>query len=330
MELVSIIIPVYHIEDYLDRCVRSAVSQTYSNLEIILVDDGSPDRCPEMCDQWAAADPRIRVIHQKNGGLSAARNAGLDAASGDYILLLDSDDYISPDAVQLMIKAIFSTGADMSVCGFLQGSEENHHFTEIQSDHPETMSAETALLQMYSDNYSALKFGTAWGKMYKHNLFDNIRYPNGKLFEDIYTTHKLLIKSRKIAVLKAQLFYYYQRPDSIMNMNYSLKKLDYLQALVERVDFFRQHNLNQLSSIAYDELLHSLIWEYSRTRDLLHSREGMDYVIRLFRENYQKGYASRRYPKENRQFLSAFNRNPELIVWYWKISGKLRSIFKRR
>ena len=328
MDLVSIIIPVYKVEAYLDRCVTSVIQQTYSHLEIILVDDGSPDRCPAMCDAWTQKDHRVTVIHQENGGLSAARNAGLARASGEWILLLDSDDYIAPFAVEKLLKAVCNQSGDMGICSFAQGNEEAYSFTQTEG-RIKWIDAETALKRIYQGDISALKYAAACFKLYRRSLFEDINYPTGKLFEDIYTTHKLLYRAKKIAVLEDVLYYYYQHGTSIMNSNFSLKKLDYLQALVERVAFFEEHNLPDLAQTAYDELLHSLIWEYSRTRDLLHSREGMDYVIRLFREHYRKGYASLRYPKETARFLGAFGRNPEWIVWYWRISGKLNKILKR-
>ena len=187
----------------------------------------------------------------------------------------------------------------------------------------------SSISRIYENDHNALRYGVPWCKLCRAALFDGIRYPDGKIFEDIYTTHKLLYRCERIAVLDIPLFYYFQRPGSIMNAAFSMKKLDYLQALVERVEFFTANNLEELARIAYDDLLHSLIWEYSRTRDVLNSEEGMNYVAGLFRQVYQKGYASQRYPKETARFLSAFNKNPEWIILYWKISGKLRRIFKR-
>lgn len=329
MDLVSVIIPVYNVEDYLDRCVASVVGQTFQNIEVILVDDGSPDHCPEMCDAWAEKDERITVVHQVNKGLSAARNTGIDIASGDYVLLLDSDDYIAPFAVELLLYAVLQTNSDMAICGFAKGSEDHYVFSEGKTRAVECIDRETALYRIYSDSTNALKYGAAWGKLYRRSLYEDICYPEGKIFEDIYTTHKLLYRCGQIAVLDIPLFYYFQRPGSIMNASFTIKKLDYLPALVERVDFFAAHNLKELECIAYDELLHSLIWEYSRTRDVLNSEDGMKYVTDLFHQVYQKGYASQRYPKETARFLSAFNKNPEWIILYWKISGKLRRIFKR-
>lgn len=329
MELVSIVIPVYNVEAYLDRCIASAAGQSYPHLEIILVDDGSTDRCPAICDLWAQKDPRIRVIHQANGGVSAARNAGIAIASGSYVLQLDSDDYIASCAIENMIHTARETGADLTICDFVKGSDPNYSFPDSGIKAAEVIDARTALLRIYIDSTNALKYVAPCFKLYKKELFADMQYPVGKIFEDIYITHKLLYRCRRIAVLDEPLVYYFQRPGSIVNASFSMKKLDYLQALVERMEFFAAHGLNDLEQITYDELLHSLIWEYSRTRDMLHSREGMDYVTALFRKIYKKGYASHRYPGETAVFLATFNRDPEWVILYWKVRGKWNRIFKR-
>lgn len=328
MDLVSVIIPIYNVEAYLDRCIASVANQTYPHLEIIMVDDGSTDRSPQICDDWAKRDVRIQVIHQSNGGLSAARNSGLSRMTGDCVMLVDSDDYIAPTTVEYLMRALVNTDSDMAICGFIKGTEDKHVFLEDREEY-EVISSQEALLRIYENSYQAFKYTAAWCKLCKWKLFDGITYPNGKIFEDIYTTHKLLYRCRQIVVLDVPLFYYFQRPNSIMNAAFSMKKLDYLQALVERVAFFGERGLDELESIAYDELLHSLIWEYSRTRDMLHSEEGMAYVKKLFRQVYKKGYASKRYPKETKHFLTAFGHNPEWIIWYWRIGGKLDRILKR-
>lgn len=326
MDLVSIIIPVYNVEAYLDRCIASAVGQTYPNIEIILVDDGSTDRCPEICDSWAQKDRRVSVVHQQNRGVSAARNAGLHAASGSYILQLDSDDYLAPYAVEQLLTTAQETSADMVVCDFVKGSDEAYCFSEPRPVQPMLIDYTSALYRIYCGNHEALRFVAPWCRLCRRSLYDGILYPDGKIFEDIYTTHKLICRCKQLAVLDAPLFYYYQRPDSIMNASFHIRKLDYLQALVERVDFFSGHQLQELAAIAYDELLHSLIWEYSRTRDVLHSQEGMAYVTELYRQVYRKGHSSKRYPQENRWFLAAFFRNPEWIILYWRVKGKLNRL----
>lgn len=328
MDLVTILIPIYNVEHYLDRCIASAVQQSYDKLEIILVDDGSTDRSAQICNDWAKKDSRIRVIHQHNSGVSAARNTGLQAASGEWIIQLDSDDYFATYAVETMIRTAEENQVDMVVCDFKKGSEDVFQFERIENPTIVISDAVTTIFRIYSGDHDALRFAVPWCKMSRKYLYEGICYPTGRIFEDIFTTHKLLYRCERIAVLDEPLFYYFQRPGSIMNAAFSMKKLDYLQALVERVEFFASHGLSELKSIAYDELLHSLIWEYSRTRDMLHSREGMEYVTTLFRQVYKKGYASRRYPSETAIFLAAFNRNPEWVVLYWRITGKLKRIFK--
>lgn len=329
MDLVSIIIPIYNVEDYLDRCISSVTAQSYTNLEIILVNDGSSDNSGAICEKWAENDPRIRVLHWANGGVSAARNAGLSAAKGSWIIQLDSDDYLSPVAVDHLLRTAETTGTDMVICDFVKGSEETYPFGDVPLAQAQIVDGVTAVRHIYADDHNALRYAVPWCRLCHRRLYEGVRYPTGKIFEDIYTTHKLLYRCNRIAILDEPLFYYYQRPGSIMNTSFSMKKLDYLQALVERVKFFGSHDLKDLKQIAYDELLHSLIWEYSRTRDVLQSREGMDYVITLFRQVYQKGYASQRYPEETAAFLAVFNCNPEWIIMYWKIAGKLKKIMKR-
>ena len=329
MDLVSVIIPVYNVERFLDRCVASVTGQTFQNIEVILVDDGSTDRSAELCDRWCAEDSRVKALHQTNQGVSAARNVGLRAASGNWILQVDSDDYIAPDTVERLVYAANETSSDMAICDFIKGSEREYLFDTISNPVAIIEDGVSVITKMYENDHNALRYGVPWCKLCRKALYDGIQYPDGKIFEDIYTTHKLLYRCVRIAVLDIPLFYYFQRSDSIMNASFTIKKLDYLPALVERVDFFAAHNLKELECIAYDELLHSLIWEYSRTRDVLNSEDGMKYVTDLFHQVYQKGYASQRYPKETARFLSAFNKNPEWIILYWKISGKLRRIFKR-
>ena len=329
MDLVSVIIPVYNVEDYLDRCVASVVGQTFQNIEVILVDDGSTDGSAGICDRWSARDSRVKTLHQTNQGVSAARNAGLQAASGNWILQVDSDDYIAPDTVERLVSAANETSSDMVICDFIKGSEGKYLFDAVSDPVAEIKDGISAISKMYENDHNALRYGVPWCKLCKKALYDGIQYPDGIIFEDIYTTHKLLYRCTRIAVLDLPLFYYFQRTGSIMNASFSIKKLDYLPALVERVDFFAAHNLKELECIAYDELLHSLIWEYSRTRDVLNSKDGMKYVTDLFHQVYQKGYASRRYPKETARFLATFNKNPEWIILYWKISGKLNQMLKR-
>lgn len=328
MELVSVVIPVYNAERYLERCVRSVLEQSYPEVQVILVEDGSTDASPDLCDAWAG--DRVQVIHQPNGGVASARNTGIAAASGEYILQLDSDDYLAPWAIEKLVHAARAERADMVICDFLKGEKMHEDFPLSVADRLEVIDRREAWMRIYRDDHSTLQYAAPWCKLCRRDRYEGIRYPDGKLFEDIATTHRLIGRCERIVVLDIPLFYYYQHPESIMNAPLSMKKLDYLQALEERVDFFAACGQETLERIAYEELLHALIWEYSRTRDILKNKAGMRKVVSQFRRVYRKGYSSRRYPQETARFLGAFARNPEWIILYWRLTGFLNRLCRTR
>lgn len=326
MDLITVIVPIYKAEKYLNRCINSIVCQTYQNLEIILINDGSPDKCPEICNKWAQKDRRIKVIHQDNKGISAARNVGLANATGQFILMVDSDDYLYVGMVEAMYGALISGEADLAICDFQKGIDNFYNFLYCCESPVEIINGETALYRMYLDDHNALQYVAPWGKLYRKELFDNIQYPEGKIFEDIYVTHQILFRCNKIVVIPQILTYYYQNSESIMNKEFHVGKLDYLPALKQRMLFFQKHQLKNLEEIAYDEYLHALIWEYSRVHDLLKDKNQMKYIALCYRSVYKKGYSNKRYPKENALFLKVFNIEPELIILYWKITAKINKL----
>ncbi|MBE6127678.1 MAG: glycosyltransferase [Erysipelotrichaceae bacterium] len=332
MDLISVIVPIYNAEKYLDRCIKSISGQSHKNLQILLVDDGSTDNSALLCEEWAAKDSRIKAIHQQNSGVSTARNVGLDNAEGKYILQVDSDDYLHPQTITLLLEALLSENADLSICDFEKGTDNSFSFeSNIKKERKaEVINCFDAIKRSYLNSENALRYIAPWGKLYKKELFAGIRYPIGKIFEDIYVTHQILCQCEKIAVIPDKLVYYYQHSESIMNKAFNIKKLDYLQALKERIDFFHSNGLEELEQTAYDEYLHSLIWEYSRARDLLGAKEAMTDIKERFRQSYKKGYASKRYPKETKWFLKTFNDNPEFIMYYWRINAKLDKYIKRK
>lgn len=256
--LISVIIPVFNVEEYLDKCVESIISQTYENLEIILVDDGSPDNCPSICDNWAKKDDRIRVIHKINGGLSDARNVGIDKASGEYLFFVDSDDYIAQDMIEKLYVALYENEADMSICNFKYVSEDN--LKKFDNDNlpikDEVLSGEYVLLNKIFEDKNWY-WVVAWNKLYKKDLFDNIRYPFGKIHEDEFIIHQILFKCKKIACVSEMLYFYVQRNDSIMgNANSVSNKLDLVESLFHRSVFFA-NNVN-LNSRALEVLLQGI------------------------------------------------------------------------
>lgn len=235
--LVSIIIPVYKVEDLLERCVNSILTQTYKNIEIILVDDGSPDRCGELCNQYALKDERVKVVHKKNGGLSDARNAGIKIANGEFITFIDSDDWVSEDYVRVLHDLLISRGADISVCNFIRTSTETTIERSEKQDVIHEFSNIQTLENLCGSFYQQLT--VSWGKLYRISLFENIEFPVGKVHEDEFTTYKLLFKANKVVVTSRALLYYWQRPDSIMGTGFKIKnRLHAIEAFEERVDFF--------------------------------------------------------------------------------------------
>lgn len=233
MELISVIVPIYKVEAYLDRCVQSIVNQTYTNLEIILVDDGSPDQCPQMCDTWAKRDARVRVVHKENGGLSDARNAGLSIAGGEYIAFVDSDDAVKPDYLSSLYQVMQQENADIAECGVLLVREDGEVLRE--------RSCEEECLAM--DRIEALRrlvleqgvFQTVWNKLYRRSVIEGIPFEKGKYHEDEFWTYRVFERAERIAVICRPMYRYLQRSASIMGDGYSLKRLDGLEARAQRM-----------------------------------------------------------------------------------------------
>ena len=213
--LVSVIVPIYKVEQYLPKCVRSILGQTYSNLEIILVDDGSPDGCGAICDEFAATDSRIRVIHKKNGGLSDARNAGIDIAKGDYFAFVDSDDWLEPDAYEAMLAVMKKYDAKMVCAGRYDEDGVTGQQTKGLCPVKEEFVPGKELVRriLRWDHLDS----AAWDKLYARELFRNIRYPVGRVVEDVPTTYRLVLLAGGAAMLPKPVCHYLHREQSITN-----------------------------------------------------------------------------------------------------------------
>lgn len=232
MDKISVIVPVYKVEQYLERCVRSICSQTYPALEIILVDDGSPDRCPALCDDYARQDARIRVLHKKNGGLSDARNAGMDIATGQYLAFVDSDDWIDPLMIEMLHTLCKKYHTDIAECSY-----RNVYADHIQEE--TTCSGkiiEATPAQAIEGNLDWKYFKpVAWNKLYRADITCGIRYPVGKLHEDEFSTHKFYLASQKIVYADVSAYNYdHSREDSI-TAKFTLRNLDACEAYHEKV-----------------------------------------------------------------------------------------------
>lgn len=224
--LLSIIVPVYNVEKYLQECLDSIFAQTFTDYELILVDDGSSDNCPRICDEAAAKDARVRVIHQKNGGLSAARNAGLDAARGAWIGFLDSDDMIPANYYEALYRAAQDGKTELAVCNVClvdeQGNKLKEQYSGVQN---EVLSAEDVLAQI-----ERVVFHLAVNKVYHRTIFAELRYPEGKLNEDTFVTVDLFCKVKRVACTAETQYIYRKVPDSITTKRKTLRNLDWVEA----------------------------------------------------------------------------------------------------
>lgn len=235
--LISIIVPIYKVEKYLDRCVKSIVDQTYRNLEIILVDDGSPDYCPAMCDAWKEKDNRIKVIHKKNGGLSDARNAGMKVANGELIGFVDSDDWIAPDMYQHLYETMKSDNSDIATCGVEMIWEDGTPAQMLTQSGCCILDSEGAIQALIEE--SLIK-QPVWYKLYRMELIRDILFPVGKYHEDVFWSYQVVGKAQKVSVSDKIGYYYLQRGESIMGEGYSLKRLDAIEAYGIRLEYITE------------------------------------------------------------------------------------------
>lgn len=255
-DLVSVIIPVYKVEPYLRECLDSVVNQTYSNLEIILVDDGSPDGCPKICDEYAERDSRVKVIHKENGGISDARNKGLDIATGEYVIFVDSDDVIHEKYVEYLYNALIESNADTSVCQMANFTEiENVKGKKIEQESYE-LSGKEAVVDLYkrlcgikcSSNIGVMV--TACGKMFEKKMFEKIRFPKGKIHEDDAAIPILLYQSKVVSVMSAQLYFRRLTENSITRSTFSIKRYDCVEVTELCASFFEQQKEKEIYELA--------------------------------------------------------------------------------
>lgn len=237
-ERISVVIPVYKTEAYLTACLESVVGQTYSNLEIFLVNDGSPDGCGAICEAFAAKDNRIRVIHQDHQGPSGARNTALDMASGAYVTFVDSDDFLEPDTLERLYGALCKTGADVAACGTVICSEQGQLLSQTALSQERRYRGEEQLRSLLTETV----IGTApWGKLYRRHLFETIRFPAGKYHEDVFIAHQVLHASSATVVCPFAGYWYRQVPFSIMHAPFEPRHFHGVEGGRERLAFIRAH-----------------------------------------------------------------------------------------
>lgn len=231
MPKVSIVVPVYKVEPYIENCIESIIHQTYKDFELILVDDGSPDRCPQICEEYALQDSRIKVIHKENGGLSDARNVGLKNAVGEYVTYIDSDDSVHPLYIETLLKAILETKSDFAIVDFLKvySTAEYKTINIKDIDIKKMKSKDVLALILYQKFHDV----SVWGGLYPLEMAKVFTFPVGKLFEDLYTSYKFYLNAEYVAVIDAKLYYYLQRKNSIMSSELSQR---YIHDMLEASD----------------------------------------------------------------------------------------------
>ena len=257
--MISIIVPVYKVEEYLNRCIQSILNQTYKEFELILVDDGSPDHCPELCDEWAKRDRRIKVMHKENGGLSDARNAGIEIAVGEFVAFVDSDDWISVSYLELLMRAMQENDCEIVECETVRTTGKNAMTDTEVTDIGKAVvfRTEEALKLLIQDDCF---HQYVWNKLYKRSVIQDILFEKGKTNEDEFWTYQIFGNAKKICKIDVPLYFYFQRSTSIMGTRYSLKRLDALEAKMQRQKYIEE-TYPGLKEVALVNLFTSCIYQ---------------------------------------------------------------------
>lgn len=293
--LVSVIVPVYQVEKYIERCIQSIQKQTYKNIEILLIDDGSKDNSGKICEEYAKLDKRVKVYHKKNGGLSDARNYGIEYAKGDYFAFIDSDDFITKDFIETLLRACLDKECEIAICGYKKTSDNS--IQENKNKDVKIVTKKAALEQSCVNAQEHIKYTVAWNKLYKRNLFDEIRYPVGKLHEDEATTYKLLEKANGIVVLEKEMYGYFMSASSIMRSSYNEKRLVIIDIILEKLCYLKERNYDELEQRIREQLVDTIIYHYYNTRRYLEKSEDIQKkLLKCFQEQcfeYRKNFSTR-------------------------------------
>lgn len=330
MACVSVIVPVYKVEPYLRRCVDSILAQTFADFELILVDDGSPDNCGAICDEYAEIDARIHVIHQENGGLSAARNAGIDWAfahsDSEWLSFVDSDDWVHPKYLELLYDAACTQCVKVSVCGY-QEVEAEIEWKTANSAQATCWPVERYYVEC------CVNATVAWGKLYYKECFEKLRYPVGKIHEDEYVTYRILFAYEQIAVVDMPMYAYFVNPQGIMRQKWNKKQLDKCRAIEEQICFFEKHK----HSIAVKQRA-QYFWYYLyieqhervKKEELLHKNKHLTRIIWIMRRVLFQYHRFFRFLPENYwKYEIAFPRLMRIFWYTIVVKNKIKGLLKK-
>lgn len=322
MPKISVVIPVYKVEEYIYRCIDSILLQVFTDYELILVDDGSNDNCGCICDEFSQLESSIIVIHKKNGGLSDARNVGINwsciSSDSDWITFVDSDDWIHPRYLEILYHVAVKQGSNLSICGYRE-VVDNNPFIDVSKGKTEIVSTEIFFCK---HNVNAI---VAWGKLYRKNFFTDIRYPVGKLHEDEFTTFRIIFQNETCVFFNLPLYYYYQNNNSITQSRWTLRRLDAYDALLAQIDYFHSNSFFMAEGYVFTN--------YSCYLKLLENKKE-------FMDNYNHVY--RKYKHELRIRLLKYRPNiqncpyayeylfPRLTNVYWMVISQLNKVKEKK
>lgn len=314
---ISVIVPIYNTEKYLRQCVDSILNQTHHNLEVFLVDDGSTDSTPQICDSYGEKDERVKVIHKKQGGCWQSRNMALDIASGDYILMVDSDDFMTPDLCETLLGNAVEHHTPLSMCSYCFYYDETGA-EELRTESETKVRDSLEIMHVFQTD-ERIEMIVPWGKLYKRELYDGIRYPD-RTPDDEYVTYKLLWKAGKVSYTSRQLYFFRQRKDSLTHTLSPKKLMDYLDSLLERYDYFRtevqdEDLIEETALFCVDELCNIHFKELTHDKYIYYHNE----YVRLYKLCGWKKRIS--LMKRVKYFAAA--KCPGMLIMLWKLKKRL-------
>ena len=310
MPRLSIIVPIYNVEKYLSRCIDSILNQTFKDFELILVNDSSTDNCKEICEKYKRMDSRIIVANKKNGGVSSARNLGIDISKGDYIGFVDSDDFIDVHMYEILLNTINAYDSDIVICDYYKVNEYDIKKYEKMKSNNKDIKVENinnidAIERIITRD---IKIVVAWNKIYKRSLFDNLRYKEGVICEDEFLAHRIFYKCNKVSIINQKLYYYIQRKGSIINSPFSSKDFDKIYAIKDRVDFLKEKKIINLIDKAEKSFVDYFVWNYFTGYQKL---ENIEYELKRLKKEFNSVF----YRILDNKFIS-LNEKITLFILY--------------
>lgn len=326
MPKISVIVPVYKVEKYINRCVDSILAQSFEDFELILVDDGSPDNCGRICEEYAAKDRRIHVLHRKNGGLSAARNTGIDwvfkYSDSEWLTFIDSDDWVHSEYLEILYKAVIVHQVPVSICGY----QETFGETPIIPTEQRSV-VKRSTQKFYLEHTSNATI--ACGKLYYKRCFEKLRYPVGKIHEDEYVTYRILFRFPEVAVTEAPLYAYYINQEGITKSAWNPKRMDIFCAFEQQISFFKKNGMYDLLEMRVGNYLWN-VEQQMKAFDGMENIYGNKYQRKLRRRlgsillRWRQQYS---FEKNKKRYETAF---PKGMWLYWYIEGLKYKCLKRK